>query len=57
MRTEVLSQDEFLHLTDIQMLLEELQQGADWSRAESIRQIAEEILKLKRVVITVEKQV
>lgn len=57
MKTEVLSQDEFFHATDIQALLEELQKGADWSKSEAIRQIGDEILKLKRVVITVERQV
>ena len=38
MDTNILSQDIFIHLTDIQDLMAEMQKGTDWSKSEAIKQ-------------------
>lgn len=52
---ETLSRDEFLHMTDIENLLKEMQSGADWGKQELLKQIGEQILSLPKFVITVER--
>ena len=54
METKVMSQDVFLHLTDIENLLGEMSKQADWAKSEMVKQISEAILSLERFTITVE---
>lgn len=54
---EKLTQDEFIHLTDIDNLLTDLQKQSDWGKSETVKQVYDELLKLPRFTISVEREV
>ena len=52
---ETLAKDEFLHLTDISELMGKLQKQSDWGKSEAVKQVFEELQKLPRFTITIER--
>ena len=52
---ETLTKDEFLHLADISELMGKLQKQSDWGKSEAVKQVFEELQKLPRFTITIER--
>lgn len=55
---KTLSQDTFFHSTEIEECLNSMikESSASWAKAEAIKEIKAEIMKLNRFVITVERE-
>ena len=55
---KTLSQDTFFHSTEIEECFNSMikESSASWAKAEAIKEIKAEIMKLKRFVITVERE-